>query len=412
MIPVNIRFRLVTGFIASFSGTFVYSEYIKNQSIGRATEMVKSGYVDVEGFGVEAKDRHWKALSLHLKNRWAENKYTDANPDDDSTWGEICKATQKFYSITTYPNEPKLSELKSVQLVYIALFDPKFSGKVHFGAATHPFVKFLINPFWAVGIAAFEPSNSLILGGGFGWKLPRFPTCLDENKEPRLVHENGWHTDQHTHRYLRNHTLIDTSLDIEEAALQMFVHMAGSVFYCATPGELTAENGVPGLIKSKHLEILQALGYHAARMGERSNISAEKLASAIQMVAPSRLPKADRQSLKADSIRCLTAVSAHVVVLPSKPMPLGRVRVLQNPKIEHCKGTVTLADIPANAPIRLLIEAVKSGELIFRSDNNKSLNRSTTNQDEKLSPTENIKDCFDTIGLKKALFVVDNGDQQ
>ena len=344
----------------------VWKKKTIEEQVRLATLLCSVGYVDVQGVAKKKKEKDWELIANALKETWKQHNFEGADPNDSSTWKGVSVASQRFTSLTKVEGVIELGRLAPVQMVYIALFDPEFVGKVHFGHETSWIVKLLISPLWLFH-PRFEPKGSLVLQGGQGWKLPRFPPPDIQHAEPAAIYNNGWHTDQITCDELVRNGLVDPSTSptrcMKEATLHMFTTMAGSLLYCATPGELNSRNGSTGIIPGAHLDALATIGKATAcvtkgEKEEHMKMKPAELQTALNTMLPRFLPPEHRPTLPSDRIRLLTAVTPHTVTLPSEAMQDGHVRVVQNPKILSVHGSLSIHDISPNAPILALCSVV------------------------------------------------------
>ena len=326
-----------------------------------AEALVRDGSVDIEFCTKVEKEVWWKDLTTELQHEWQRNGFPEADPNDPTSWTRISNEGQRKYSIgkdDIYSQPDIYKNCLRVQTTVVAMIDPLLRGRVHFGNQTH----------WKFKMLTFKPivwldhflsrnadfdsvghgDTDIVLRTDLqGWRLPRFPS---PSIEPKATFENGskWHTDQHTSKLSKTGAAPIPGKPSETAA-RALGSLIAVVWYCATPGDMGAEEGSTGTLDGSHalvMEMYRRAGQH------NTPFSVQHMDQALCRYAPKHLPVEARKVLPGEKVRLIMPTLAHTVVLPQRPMEKGRVRVVQNPKCWIDGNELTLEDMCDDAPLK------------------------------------------------------------
>jgi hypothetical protein len=262
---------------AAWGFYFVYRELEIRRISRLARKFAINGYVCIKGITPERKRRVWhKYLSHALFSFWRE-RHPGMATDDPDTWP--CPSNGKAYedNMTQRIEQTPLiySENYEAQAILCCFLSPRLRH-VSFGLQTHWKLKLLLSPLWAIGLFNDPCSyGSLVLhGDDQAWHIVNWPAPHFNASQP--VPEGG-HIDSGPDAVFARFGMppqlaLDVSANIGNdlrvhgpdiitniAMLSLLLHQTSVLYYCETPGQLSAREGMTGLVRGSHIILLECI---------------------------------------------------------------------------------------------------------------------------------------------------------
>jgi len=333
----------------------------EDRALAKLKSFVKLGYCIIDSKITPARKRKaWLDILLpHLIPFWQTNhegfQYRDSSTHPCNTHG-------KYYNMSCHDSLPGLPRLVEgcyeAQLLLALLLDPSCKT-VHFGKKTHFLLKMRIRTLWAIFGDVFMPRGCLQLEGDEqSWHIVVFPSPVAEGSRPvpSSVHiDGGLH--EKSYEYIGLPFPCDAASSATEALMATLLQQLCIIFYCETPGVLTASCGATGVLPRQHLSILQALRGMHTPVPWKVHRAAMKRFGAGRPV----------QQLELGEGECalVCGLLPHTAMFATTLMDGGsEVRVMQNLKVAamlqqrmHPPELLRLVRaLPADSPLRLMCQ--------------------------------------------------------
>ena len=329
----------------------------------KVKSFTEKGYCIVDSaVSPRVKRRAWVDVLLpHLVPFWRTNHDGFVYSDSSS---HPRRDTGKYYNMSchdTLPGLPRLVDSSyEAQLVLALVLDPS-CRTVHFGRQTHFFLKWRIRPLWALLGQAFAPKEALQLeGDAQSWHIVVFPSP-GSGPVPNGVHIDSGLAEK-SYEYLGLPVVSGESATSTEALMVTLLQQLCVIFYCETPGRLTAAAGATGVLEGAHLALLEALRGMAEPLPWRRH------AAALKRFGQGRVVR----QLELDEGHCalVCGLLPHTAMLASTLVEGRDVRVMQNLKVAatlqqrmHPRALLRLVRaLPPDSPLRLMCQR-QSGAL-------------------------------------------------
>ena len=280
---MNPRLSIAVGSVAAGATSFYGYEDWKQRELKRmsllALELSQEGFLKLRSDTgtVPKKKIAWDML---LKPRMMKH-WRSVHAEFDPTLGSYPEPPNgKNYAMTlresAVPGMPRVySSNYLAQAVLCYFVDPDMQ-LIHFGEQTHWKLKLLIDPMWAL-TSLLSPTESMIVkpkemytfeGDDQAWHITTLPNKHGEagkavpwnshfDAGPGNLFHRGLPPSMPT---VRSPISSSPSLSHRERAmLSVAVHQLAILFYCETPGALTADRGATGFYPKSHLVVHEGL---------------------------------------------------------------------------------------------------------------------------------------------------------
>lgn len=262
----------------------VYREVELRRISQLAKQFVINGYVCISGIDPKRKKRVWNnSLSNSLFSFWRK-RHPEISCNIPDTWP--CPLNGKSYedNMTQHIESTPLlySENYEAQAILCLVVSPRLKC-ASFGPQTHWRLKLLISLCWMLGLQDCPESNKEIVfqGDDQAWHIVNWPAReldvsqpvpdgghIDSGPDaifaslgmppPLEIVSGTLHSDR-TDMPIPFSCVNDPDVISKYAMLSLLLHQVGILYYCETPGELSAREGVTGIIRSSHIILMECL---------------------------------------------------------------------------------------------------------------------------------------------------------
>ena len=363
------------------------------------SRLMLDGYTVIKGVCPQKKEQAWKILEEKINSHWKKSRGRNFDIAEQATWPRP-KDGRAYKDTLTDKVEglPRLySENYEAQALLCMLVDSSLS-QAHFGANTHSKLRLLIGlDEYCVGVSKSPLGSLELFGSDQAWHIVNWP-----NPESGMVgqaikkgaHVDGGQFDVYTRKGVpcwpedgdpgleRTLSSSDSSSDDLASSMspsQWMLPMAACqmaiLFYCDTPGHLSAARGATAFFPDSHFIVLEAV---------RRNFLKQKSPSLKLKEAMKRWGEMDVNACRRrqveygpDEVVLALGPLAHVTVVPIEPMPGNRPRVIQNCKAhiamhvlkDPCRRLSFLKALPVDAPlVRLFTQPLQLFDELTRGD--------------------------------------------
>ena len=298
----------------------------------KVEEMAGQGWLRLKCVDSRQKRRFWPVLLEAMQSLWIE-KRPGFDLNTQSTWPS--GAAKDTMLTTKVAGAPRLAtDNYELQAITCALFDPEIR-RFHFGKKSHWMLRLLVDVWWVFcpwweGPSGGEVSCALH-GCDEAWHIVNWPQHKDDTSWKRRDHIDGGQNNI----YLRK----GVPCSMEDmgrlgSAADRLLHMAMwqtlILFYCDTPGDLTAKRGATAFHPLSHVIVLEAMS-KLAEAGHSSMNLLQGMGDWGQRKAHLK-SKVQLEIPEAEGILAMGTM-VHAAAPAREPMVGDFPRVIQNCKI-------------------------------------------------------------------------------